>query len=165
VAPTAPVAALWEATSRSSWRAAEAAARARGWKVVALEVTDNASIERAFKLAASAGAGALIVVGGGRIFGQRQQVVDLAAAYRLPAMYSLRSFVDAGGLMSYAADLTDSWRRAAAFVDQILKGVKPADIPIEQATRFELVINLRTAKALGLTIPRSLLLRADQVVE
>ena len=165
VVPTAPVAALWEATSRSSWRAAETAARARGWKVVAFEVNDAAGIERAFKMAASAGAGALLVIGGGRIFGQRQQVVDLAAANRLPAIYPLREFVDAGGLMSYGADLTDSWRRSATFVDRILKGAKPADMPIEQSTKFELVINLKAAKALGLTIPRSLLLRADQVIE
>jgi putative ABC transport system substrate-binding protein len=165
VVPTAPVAAIWEPTSRSSWHAAETAARARDWKVVSLEVNDAAGVERAFKMAASAGAGALLVIGGGRLFGQRQQVVDLAAANRLPAMYSLRSFVDAGGLMSYAADLTDSWRRSATFVDRILKGAKPAEIPIEQSTKFELVINLKTAKALGLTIPRSLLLRADQVIE
>ena len=165
VVPTAPVAALWEATSRSSWQAAETAARARGWKVVSFEVNDAAGVERAFKMAASARAGALLVIGGGRIFGQRQQVVDLAAANRLPAMYSLRSFVDAGGLMSYGADLTDSWRRSATFVDRILKGAKPAEMPIEQSTKFELVINLKTAKALGLTISRSLLLRADQVVE
>jgi len=164
-APTATVAALWEATSRSSWRAAETAARTRGWKVVSLEVNDAAGVERSFKMAASAGAGALLVIGGGRLFGQRQQVVDLAAANRLPAMYSLRSFVDAGGLMSYGADLTDSYRRSATFVDRILKGAKPAEMPIEQSTKFELVINLKTAKALGLTIPRSLLLRADQVIE
>jgi putative ABC transport system substrate-binding protein len=165
VAPTALVAALWEVTSRSSWRAAETAARARGWKVLSLEVNATVGVERAFKMAVSAGAGALLVIGGGRIFGQTQQVVDLAAANRLPAMYSLRSFVDAGGLMSYGADLIDSWRRSATFVDRILKGAKPADMPIEQSTKFELVINLKTAKALGLTIPRSLLLRADQVIE
>ena len=165
VAPTATVAALWEATSRSSWQAAETAARTRGWKVVSLEVSAAAGVEVAFKRAAAAGAGALLVIGGGRLFGQRQQVVDLAAANRLPAMYSLRPFVDAGGLMSYGADLTDSYRRAATFVDRILKGAKPAEMPIEQPTKFELVINLKTAKALGLAIPRSLLARADQVVE
>ena len=80
-------------------------------------------------------------------------------------MYSLRQFVDAGGLMSYGADLIDSWRRAATFVHRILKGAKPAEMPIEQSTKFELVINLKTAKALGLAIPRSLLLRADQVIQ
>ena len=80
-------------------------------------------------------------------------------------MYPLRAFVDAGGLMSYGADLTDSWRRSATFIDRILKGAKPAAMPIEQSTKFEFVINLKTAKALGLAIPRSLLLRADQVIE
>lgn len=165
LAPITVVAALWETTSRSSWRAAEAAAHERGWKVLSLEVSDAASVERAFKIATSAGAGALLVIGGGRLFGQMRQVVDLAAANRLPAMYSLRSFVDAGGLMSYGADLRDSWRRSASFVDRILKGAKPAEMPIEQSTKFELVINLKTAKALGLTVPRSLLLRADQIIE
>jgi len=163
--PTATVAVLWEATSRSSWHVAETAARARGWKVVSLEVNNDADVKRAFKMADSAGARALLVLSGGRIFGRRQQVVDLAGVNRLPAMYSLRSFVDAGGLMSYAADLTDAWRRSATFVDRVLKGAKPAEMPIEQSTNFELVINLRTAKALGVTVPRALLLRADQVIE
>jgi putative ABC transport system substrate-binding protein len=135
VAPTAAVAALWEATSRSSWQAAEVAARARGWKVVSLEVNDAASIERAFKTGSSAGARALLVVSGGRIFGQKQQIVDLAAAHRLPAMYSLRTFVESGGLMSYGADLIDSWRRSATFVHRILKGAKPAEMPIEQSAK------------------------------
>jgi putative ABC transport system substrate-binding protein len=165
VAPTATVAALWEATSRSSWEAAEGASRARGWKLVPLEVTDRGSIERAFKTAVNAGARALLVIGGGRIFGQRRQVVDLAAAHRLPAMYSLRIFVEEGGLMSYDADLTDNWRRAAGFVDRILRGAKPAEMPIEQSAKFELVVNMKTAKALGFAIPRAVILRADQVIE
>jgi len=165
VAPAATVAALWEATSRSSWQAAERAARARGWRLVPFEVSDAGSIDRAFKAAVNAGAGALLVIGGGRLFGQRRQVVDLAATHRLPAMYSLRIFVDEGGLMSYGADLTDSWRRAASFVDRILKGAKPAEMPIEQSTKFELVVNAKTAKALDFTIPRAVIVRADQVIE
>jgi putative ABC transport system substrate-binding protein len=92
---------------------------------VSLAVNAASGVERAFKVAASAGAGALLVIIGGRIFGQRQQVVDLAAANRFPAMYSLRSFVDAGGLMSYSADLTDSWRRSANFADRILSRCRP----------------------------------------
>ena len=91
--------------------------------------------------------------------------MDLAAKHRLPAMYLVREFVDAGGLMSYAANVADLHRRAATYVDRILKGARPADLPIEQPTKFELVINLRTAKALGLTIPPSLLQRADQIID
>ena len=165
VIPAAIVAALWEPTSRASWQAAEAAAIARGWKIISLEVRDQRGIAHAFKTAVAQNAGALLVIGGGRLFGQRQQVVDLAAAHKLPAMYSLRQFVDQGGLMSYAANLVDSWRRAAVFVDRILKGSKPADMPIEQSTKFELVINVKTAKSMGITIPQTLLLRADELIE
>jgi putative ABC transport system substrate-binding protein len=91
--------------------------------------------------------------------------VDLAAKHRLPTVYTSRDFVDVGGLMTYGPSLADSFRRAAAYVDKILKGAKPADLPVEQPTKFELVINLKAAKALGLTIPPSLIQRADQVIE
>jgi putative ABC transport system substrate-binding protein len=96
---------------------------------------------------------------------ERQRVVSLGAKARLPAMFHFREFTEAGGLMSYGPNFRQLWRRAATYVDKILKGAKPADLPIEQPTKFELVINLKTAKALGLTIPPSLLLRADEVIE
>jgi putative tryptophan/tyrosine transport system substrate-binding protein len=98
-------------------------------------------------------------------FAERQRVAELAITHRLPTMLQARDHVEAGGLMSYAPNYDDLYRRGAIYVDKILKGAKPADLPVEQATKFELVINLKTAKALGLTIPPSLLLRADQVIE
>ena len=110
-------------------------------------------------------AGALTVLASAMFFSERRRLVDLAAKNRLPAVYPSREFVDAGGLMSYGPNLADLYRRAATYVDKILKGAKPADLPVEQPTKFELVINLKTAKALGLTIPQSVLGRADQVIE
>jgi putative ABC transport system substrate-binding protein len=98
-------------------------------------------------------------------FTQRTRIVGLAAGRRLPAIYGLREFAEGGGLMSYGASLPDLWRRAASYADRILKGAKPADLPVEQPTTFELVINMRTAKALGLTIPPSILARADELIQ
>ena len=110
-------------------------------------------------------AGALLVVPDA-VFGlHRGRLQDLAAKSRLPAMYGSREHTEAGGLMSYAVDLRDSFRRSATYVDKILKGAKPSDLPIEQPTKFELVINLKTARAFGLTIPPSVLVRADHVIE
>jgi putative ABC transport system substrate-binding protein len=110
-------------------------------------------------------AGALTVLSTPMFAGEGRRLVALAAQNRLPTVFSFRSYVDAGGLMSYGSNLADLSRRAATYVDKILKGAKPADLPVEQPTKFELVINLRAAKALGLTIPQSLLLRADEVIQ
>ena len=96
---------------------------------------------------------------------ERSHIIELAAKTRLPALYPFRYYVDDGGLMSYGANIADLYRRAASYVDKILKGAKPGDLPVEQATKFELVINLKTARALGLTIPQSVLIQADQVLE
>jgi putative ABC transport system substrate-binding protein len=108
---------------------------------------------------------ALAVLTSSMFFGQRRRLVDLAAKNRLPAIYPWREGVDVGGLMAYGPDLADLLRRVATYVDKILKSAKPGDLPVEQPTKFELVVNLKTAKALGLTIPPSLLGRADQIVE
>jgi len=160
-----PVAVLWDRSNFLFWPAAEAAARGRGWKLLSLEVGDAGQIEAAFKVATDARAGALLVDAGGVLFPQRRRVAELAARNRLPAMYELRPYVEAGGLISYGTDINDIWRRAAVFVDRILKGAKPGDLPVEQPTKFELVINMKAAKALDLTIPQSLLLRADEVIQ
>jgi ABC-type uncharacterized transport system substrate-binding protein len=163
--PAATLAILWDEASFPLWQAAEAAAAGRGWNLLSLEIRDASEIEEAFKAATKARAGAVVVGATRLIAGQFQRVVELAAKSRLPAMYEFRFYVEGGGLISYGVDNVELWRRAAAFVAKILKGVKPADLPIEQPTKFELVINAKTAKALGLTIPQSLLLRADQVIE
>jgi putative ABC transport system substrate-binding protein len=110
-------------------------------------------------------AGALTVLGSAMFANERRRLVDLAAKHRLPGVYGFREYVDAGGLMAYGPNVADLFRRAATYVDKILKGAKPGDLPVEQPTKFELVINLKTAKALGLTIPQSVLGRADEVLQ
>jgi len=161
----APVAVLWDPRAGLlSWQAAEAAARERGWKLLSLEIRDAGEIEGAFKTATGARAGALLVFPSGLPDRHARRIAELAAKSRLPAMYGLRFYIDAGGLISYNADLIEINRRAAVFVDKILKGAKPADLPVEQPTKFELVMNLRAAKALGLNIPPSILSRADEVI-
>jgi len=161
----APVAVLWDRPSLRHWQAAEAAARERGWKLLSLEVRDAGEIEGAFRAATDARAGALLVFPGGLMDGHARRIAELAIRSRLPAMYALRRYVEAGGLISYDADLIEIWRRAATYVDKILKGAKPGDLPVEQPSKFELVINLKAAKATGVTIPQSLLLRANEVIQ
>ena len=143
---------------------AEVAARALGVRVQFVEARGPADFDRAFSDMTRARAGALAVLGSAIFNSERRRLVDLAAKHRLPTVYTSRDFVDAGGLMTYGANLADLFRRTATYVDKILKGTKPGDLPVEP-TKFELVINLKTAKALGLTIPPSLLQRADQVIE
>ncbi|HJR05560.1 MAG TPA: ABC transporter substrate-binding protein [Methylomirabilota bacterium] len=157
--------ALGERTEKEMLTGAEVAARELGVRLQFVEAPrDPADFDRAFSDMTRARAGALTMLPSNLFFREQRRLVDLATRYRLPTVYPSREFVDAGGLMSYGANLTDSCRRAATYVDKILKGAKPADLPVEQPTKFELVINLKTAKARGLTIPPSVLGRADQVI-
>ena len=161
----APVAVFWNGPSIQAWRAAEAIARERGWKLLSVEIPDPGAIDAAFKTASDGHANAVLVFAAGVLFPRAQRVAELAARSGLPAMYELRQYVDAGGLISYGPNIIQIWRQAAGFVDKIIKGAKPSDLPIEQPTKFELVINLKAAKALGLRIPQALLLRADELIE
>lgn len=150
----------------SPLRDTRTAALALGVSLVPLELRGpDPDLEGAFRTATRERASALLVVAGPVAELHKKRVVDLAARNRLPAMYAQREYVDAGGLMSYAVSLPDLFRRAATYVDKLLKGARPGDLPVEQPTKFELVVNLRSAKALGLTIPPSFLLRADHVLE
>ena len=157
--------ALGERTERDMLKGAEVAARALGLQLQFVEAGGPADFERAFSDMARARADALTVLPSPTFLYERRRLVDLAARNRLPTLFAFREYVDAGGLMSYGPDIADMYRRAATYVDKILKGAHPGDLPIEQPIKFELVINVRTAKALGLTIPPSLLQRADQVIE
>ncbi len=126
---------------------------------------DAKGLESAFKTAKQKQVGAIMTTPGRRFFAERKQIVELAGKYRLPAIYREKEFVDEGGLMSYGADSTDQFRRAAVYVDRILKGAKPADLPVQQAAKFEFVINLKAAKQIGLTLSPDLLARADKVIK
>jgi len=130
-----------------------------------LGVQSPDAFDSTFSAVAKERPGALFVLFDPMLFAHRARIVEFASKHRLPAMYPHREYAEAGGLMAYGADLRDNFRRAATFVDKILKGAKPADLPVEQPTRFELLINLKTAKALGLTIPPALLARADEVIQ
>jgi putative ABC transport system substrate-binding protein len=165
------VAALWqpgfvgERTEKDMLKEVEVAARALGVQLQFVEARGPADFDRAFSDMTRARAGALTVLGSAMFANERRRLVDLAAKNRLPGVYGFREYVDAGGLMAYGPNVADLFRRAATYVDRILKGAKPSDLPVEQPTKFEFVINLKTAKALGLTIPQTLLQRADHVIE
>jgi len=169
VAPAASrVAVLTNPMNRSHANLAQelkAAARAFGVQLQVFDAGSSDQIDSAFAAMTKERAAALLVLTDSVFVGERRRVADLAARNRLPAMYYQREFVDAGGLISYGASLSDMFRHAATHVDKILRGAKPGDIPVEQPTKFELVINLKTAKTLGLTIPQPLLLRADEVIQ
>jgi putative tryptophan/tyrosine transport system substrate-binding protein len=148
------------------WLNLTGAARALGLHLHVVELHSAEELDSAFAAMTRAGADALIVVADQALMdGLRGRIVDLAATSRLPAMYDWKMYVDAGGLMSYGPSLSDIFRRAATYVDKILKGAKPADLPVEQPTKFELVINLKAAQALGLTLPPTLLVLADEVIQ
>jgi putative ABC transport system substrate-binding protein len=158
---------LWSSgglRGNSSLTDMEAAAKAVGLKLLSLPVRSLDDFESAFARAKRDGAQALITTTSPLINTQQRRVLDFAAKNRLPAMYPNSEFVEAGGLMSYAPNYTDLFRRAADFVDKILKGTKPADMPVEQATKFEFVVNMNAAKQSGLTIPQKVLARADRVI-
>jgi putative ABC transport system substrate-binding protein len=143
----------------------EAAARGLGLTLHLAEVRAPAEVEGAFARLAAAHVGAFIVQQDEVFRTHRLLIIDSAARRRMPAMYVFSTYSQSGGLMSYGANAEDLYQRAAAYVDRILKGAKPSDLPVERPTKFDLVINLKTAKALGMTIPRSLLLQADQVID
>ena len=142
------------------------AAQALGLHLHVVELRRAEELDTAFAAMTRAGVDALLVLAEPQVTDRlRGRIVDLAAQSRLPAMYDWRTYVDAGGLMSYGASLIDKYQRAAVYVDKILKGAKPADLPVEQPTKFELIINLKAAKALGLTIPSTILFQADEVLQ
>jgi putative ABC transport system substrate-binding protein len=162
------VAVLWNPANpanTSAWKEADAAARTLGVTLQSQEVRDVKDFENVFILMAKSRPDALLLLEDNLTAQFRQQIADFAIQKHLPGAFAVKESVTAGGLMSYGPSLTDLWRRAAVYVDKILKGARPSDLPMEQPTRFELTINLKTAKALGLTIPPSMLLRADQVIE
>lgn len=143
----------------------QSTAQSMSLTMVPVEARTAADIEKAISAIARGKAGAIIVLSDGVLLEHRRQIAELTAKYRLPTMSNNREYVDAGALMSYGPELADQFRRAAGYVDKILKGAEPGDLPVQQPTKLELVINLKTAKALGLTVPQSLLLRADEVIQ
>jgi putative ABC transport system substrate-binding protein len=161
------VAVLWSPASPGSpleVKATQTAAQALGLQLQSLEVQSADDFDTAFAALTREHADALIVISNPLLFGDRRRLAELAVQHRLPAMFHLREYAEVGGLMAYGPNSLEPFRRAATYVDKILKGAKPADLPVEQPTKFEFVINLKTAKALGLTIPPALLFQADEVI-
>jgi putative ABC transport system substrate-binding protein len=162
------VAVLWDShdpTTAQQLKESQLPARGLGLQLHSMEVSSTEKYAGAFKEATKARSAALAVTHSAPFVSNRQRIADLATKNRLPAIYPRGDFVESGGLMSYGADQTEPYRRVALIVDKILKGTKPADIPVEQPTKFELVINLKAAKQIGLTIPQSVLYRADKVIK
>ena len=162
------VAVLWDPDSPGpvvAFKETQVVAQTLGVQLQSLEARSPNDFEGAFKAATRERAGALTVLASLLTLTHRKPIVNLAAKNRLPATYPDSQFVEAGGIMSYGTDVADLWRRAATYVDKILKGAKPGDLPVEQPTKFELVINLKTAKQIGLTIPPNVLARADKVIK
>jgi putative ABC transport system substrate-binding protein len=161
------VAVLWNPANPAhalAVREADAAAQRLGIQLHPVEAPGPEAFDHAFAAMTRAHVGALLVMGDNRFFEHRRRFVELEATSRLPTMHNSRPFVEAGGLMAYGPSRLDIRRRAAVYVDKILKGAKPADLPVEQPMKYELIINLKTAEALGLTIPPSLLLQATEVI-
>jgi putative ABC transport system substrate-binding protein len=150
---------------RSEWNEIEASARSLGIEAQVLDARTVADIERSFDSATRWHADGLVVGSDTLVQTNQSLVVRLAASHRLPAIYTFRDFVEAGGLVSYGVSLPDLYRRAALYVDKILKGARPDELPVEPPTRFETIINLRSAKALGLTVPNAFLTAADEVIQ
>ena len=169
LAPQAEIIAVLQHTNFSEYqtesREIETAARAIGQKIVTFKVGSEAEVDEAFSSVAKSGAGAMLVGAGAFLSSRRSQLVGLAALHAIPASYFERGFVDAGGLISYGASKADAYRRAGIYVARILKGEKPGDLPVELPTKYDLVINLKAAKALGLTVPPALIARADDVIQ
>ena len=162
----ARIAALWSPTMPTALRSAtEEAARTLGIELRTIEVATPDQIPAGLEAAVAGGTEALVVLPDAMFWNERARIVALAAKYRMPAIYPEREYAEDGGLLAYSQNVSHQFRRAASYVDKILKGAKPGDLPIEQPTKFEMVINLKTAKALGLTIPPSILARADEVIE
>jgi putative tryptophan/tyrosine transport system substrate-binding protein len=153
------------AAAIGQWTMIQAVAQSLGAELKPIELRDAGEIERAITAFARSANGGLIVPVSATSLTHREVIITLAARHRLPVVYAYRVFVTHGGLMTYGPDISSQYRRAASYVDRILKGEKPADLPVQAPTKYELVINLKTAKALGLTVPDTLLARADEVIE